>query len=664
MIIIAFYSSTFLFGGMQAVQMIRFSCIFCFLLCLSSLLYAQPATSSLSSHSDKAKKLYEESTLLLSARKWDQAVAALQKALEKDPDFAEAHYRLARTYQIMGADEDKSIYHFEKTIGLMPDAPVFMDAHLMVGQHYLYQGNYEKAKPFLVKYLSLKPPKTSQVDIAKKLIATCDFAVEAIKKPLPFKSYPLSKVVNKFALQYFPVLTVDQQTLIFTARNLSQLDRDENLYISTWKDNAWTSPEAISKAINSAGDEGTCSISADGRTLVFTSCEGRKNFGRCDLFVSYKIGDDWTEPINLGPEINSYSWESQPSLSADGRTLYFVSDRRGGFGKKDIWFSKLESDKHWGAPVNLGPTINTNDEDISPFIHANGTTLFFASKGHLGLGAHDLFISENKKGSWTTPENLGYPINTHEDQVSLFVTADGKKGYYSLEEHRGQQYLSAVLHEFSIPEALAIKYNKSDYLKGTVYDARTKQRIGAKIELFNIGTNYLEAVVESDRKTGEYVSVLTEGAEYALYINKDGYLFKSLSFDFSKKQEHKSLTLDIYLEPIQQGAKEILNNIFFETGKYALELKSQTELDKIHSFLKEHPNLTLEVSGHTDDVGKDADNMELSLKRAKSLHDYLLKVGIPKNRIRFQGYGETRPVVPNDSEPNRQLNRRIELKVL
>jgi outer membrane protein OmpA-like peptidoglycan-associated protein len=221
-----------------------------------------------------------------------------------------------------------------------------------------------------------------------------------------------------------------------------------------------------------------------------------------------------------------------------------------------------------------------------------------------------------------------------------------------------------VLHEFEVPVSLAQKYNRSDYLKGKVYDARTKQPLNAKIELYNIGSNQLASTVQSDRKSGEYVSVLTEGAEYALYINKDGYLFKSLSFDFSQKKEYEPLVLDIYLEPIRKGATEILKNIFFKTGKYELELKSQTELDKIVSFLNGNKDLTLEISGHTDDVGKDEDNMALSKKRAQALFDYLIKAGIPKQRIRFQGYGETKPAVPNTSEENRQLNRRIELKVL
>jgi len=617
----------------------------------------------LGTESEKARKLYEESAFLLTARKFDQAIANLNKALERDPNFAEAHFRLARTYDVL-RQEKEAVLHYEKSLALKPAFGPFVDANVTVGKYYLNRGEYGKAKGYFEKYLAQKPAKPTHLETATKGVATCDYAENALKSPLSYQAKPLSPTVNAFALQYFPVLTVDQQTLIFTARNLSGRDNDENIYVSFRQGEDWSAPASISPNINTAENEGTCSISADGRTLVFTSCQGRQSFGSCDLFVSYKIGNEWVEPINMGPKINTYSWESQPSLSADGRTLFFVSDRRGGYGRRDIWMSKLGEDGQWGAPTNLGNTVNTTDDDLSPFLHANGTTLFFSSQGHLGMGGYDLFFSEWKNGSWTTPENLGYPINTHEDQVSLFVTADGEKAYYSLEKAEGDRRVSAVLHEFQMPAALAQKYNRSDYLKGKVFDARTKQPLNARIEVYNIVTNQMESTVQSDRKSGEYVSVLTEGTEYALYINKEGYLFKSLSFDFSQKKAFEPMILDIYLEPIQSGAKEILKNIFFQTAKYELELKSQTELDKIVSFLNRNPDLTLEISGHTDDVGKDEDNMVLSKKRAQALFDYLIKAGIPKQRIRFQGYGETKPVAPNDTEANRQLNRRIELKVL
>ncbi|MBC7922436.1 MAG: PD40 domain-containing protein [Ferruginibacter sp.] len=428
-----------------------------FLLLLAVRLPAQtPAKTG--TDSDKARRLYEESSLMLTARKFDQAIANLQKAVGIDPDYAEAHYRLGRTYGVL-RQEQESVYHFEKTLERKPDSPLFLDAHATLGQHYLSKGDYGKARGFFERYLALKPPKPSQVASAQKSIATCDYAEKGKQQPLAYQSKPLPRTVNGFTLQYFPVLTVDQQTLIYTARNLTGPQNDENIYVSYRKGGDWTEPVPISDRINTAENEGTCTISADGRTLVFTSCQGRQSFGSCDLFVSYKVGSDWSEPTNMGSKINTYSWESQPSLSADGRTLYFVSDRRGGYGQRDIWVSKLGNDGQWGMPANLGKVVNTPDDDLSPFIHANNQTLFFSSQGHLGFGGFDLFFTENRPGDWTTPENLGYPINTHEDQVSLFVTADGQKAYYSLEVADGSRRVSAVLHEFDIPLPLARKYS-------------------------------------------------------------------------------------------------------------------------------------------------------------------------------------------------------------
>ena len=349
-------------------------------------------------------------------------------------------------------------------------------------------------------------------------------------KPLDFKPIPLNKKVNSLQLQYFPVLTADQQTLIYTARSVNDVTKsDENLYVSEKKNGDWDFPTSISNKINTANNEGTCSISADGRTMVFTCCQGRQGYGSCDLFVTVKKGNEWSEPENMGPKINTMAWESQPSLSADGRTIFFVSDRSGGLGKRDIWKSVKDDEGYWTAPVNLGKSVNTSFDDLSPFIHVNGQTLYFSSAGHLGLGGFDLFSAELEDDKWVNVKNLGYPVNDYKDQVSLFVTSDGKKAYYSYEEMRGRQRMNSLLYEFDMPDELEIKY-KSDFLKGIVYDAKTKEKLEAKIELFDVKTNKLQAIMNSDPKTGEYLTVLTQGSEYALYVNKAGYLFKSLYF--------------------------------------------------------------------------------------------------------------------------------------
>ena len=426
-------------------------------------------------------------------------------------------------------------------------------------------------------------------------------------------------------------------------------------------DGSWSDPESISDNINTKFNEGTCTISANGRTIIFTSCSGRSSMGSCDLYISYKLGDQWTDPENMGININSRNWESQPSLSADGRILYFVSDRSGGYGKRDIWKSQWV-DGQWTKAANLGPTINTAEEEVSPFIHVNGQTLYFSSKGFPGMGGYDIFFSEWQSNKWTVPNNLGYPINTSDDQVSLFITANGKNGYYSY-ELKGPNTYKSLLYFFQVPEAIRVK-NKSNYIAGKVLNVATKKPLQAQVELFDINADSLRATVTSDSLTGDYLQILTDGSEYALYVSKPGYLFESLRFDYQVSQDREPILIDIYLQPIKSGIASTMNNIFFEVDKYEIKQKSRTELNKTVMFLQTNPSVRIEIAGHTDNSGNDSHNRQLSLNRAKAVHQFLIDQGINTKRLTYKGYGSTLPVAPNDSGKNRQLNRRIEFKIL
>jgi outer membrane protein OmpA-like peptidoglycan-associated protein len=341
--------------------------------------------------------------------------------------------------------------------------------------------------------------------------------------------------------------------------------------------------------------------------------------------------------------------------------LYFVSDRSGGFGKRDIWMSQW-IDGTWTKATNLGPTINTAEEEVSPFIHVNGQTLYFSSKGFTGMGGYDIFFSELNKDKWSAPKNLGYPINTADDQVSLFITADGETGYYSYEQ-RGTNMYRSLLYEFQVPEAIKIK-NKSNYIVGKVLDVETRDPLQAQVELFDINADSLRSTVTSDSLTGDYMQILTEGSEYALYVTKPGYLFESLRFDYQESHQREPLNIDILLKPLKKGTASTMNNIFFDVDKYDLKEKSRTELNKTVMLMESNPDLKMEISGHTDNSGSDEHNRELSLNRARAVYQYLVDQGIDPDRLKFTGYGSSVPVAPNDSEENRQLNRRIEFRVL
>ncbi len=610
----------------------------------------------LSSTNKKALDAYEKANQFLKERNIEKAFGEFEEAIERDKLFAEPYFQLGRLYE-QNRQFGNAILNYEKAVNAQEKTSVTEIAAQQVGQLYLRKGDYQKALVFLEK--GIGAVTASNQKRYKVRIENCKFALESINKPLIINPLELPKSVNKFQSQYFPVLTADRETLIYTGNQ----DSDENIYVTSIKDKVWTEPVSISEKINTTQNEGTASISADGRTLVFTSCGGRKGFGSCDLFISYKQGDDWTSPQNLGLNINSGEWESQPSLSADGRTLYFVSDRKGSLGKRDIWVSKLDSTNMWAKAINVGSPVNTTEDDLSPFIHANGKTLFFASEGHVGMGGLDLYFTENQQDKWKIPENLGYPLNTFEDQVALFITADAKKAYYSLERDQDDKYRRAKIVEIEVPASLQAKFKATSFLKGIVYDSKTKQKLQADIELIALKNNELLGKISSDAQIGTYTSVLTNGGKYAVFVSKKGYFFKSLNFDFSDKIGLDKI-LDIPLEPIKKEAKEILNNIFFDTAKWDLKSESTAELDKLVGLLKANPDLPIEISGHTDDVGKDADNLLLSQKRAKAVVDYLAQKGVNILKIKAEGYGKTLPYLPNISDENRKLNRRIEVKFL
>ena len=625
-------------------------------------LFAQK-NKTYTTRSKKAIAYYHESEMFMVRRQYEQAIKLLDLAIDKDDDFVEAYNRRGYIYGLMRY-QDEAKMNYAKVVELEPQNPRFSNAYYFLSEIALKNGDYDRAKKLVSKFLSIQPIDRKLEPQAGKILQSIQYAKENMENSLPFSPRPLPETVNSLQLQYFPVLTADQQSLIFTGRKGLSANYDEDLYICEKDANGeWSQPSSISDLINTPNNEGTCTISGDGRTLIFTSCLGRKGYGSCDLFISYKIGDDWTKPKNLGSTVNSRYWESQPSLSADGRTLYFVSDRPGGLGKRDIYVSYLKKDGTWSPGVNLSKPVNSKEDEVSPFIHANGQTLYFASDGHPGFGSFDLFYSELSENVWQEPENLGYPINTYEEQVSLFVTSDGKKGYYSNENLSNRVGAKSALYEFDMPQEIQVK-NKSNFVKGRVIDSETGEYISARVELFDLFTNKMISSVTSDKISGEYLMVITEGKEYALYVNKTGYLFKSLAFDYKQKSQLEPVTIDIYLNPIKTGTATVLNNLFFDFDKYDLKEKSITELEKVRKFLVENPDVNIGIAGHTDNAGSASYNKELSVNRAKSVYQYLVDQGIKENRLKFRGYGQEKPIVPNDSEENKQKNRRIEFVIL
>lgn len=623
--------------------------------------FGAKAQPSLCTTNKKSIELYTEADNYRVRGQYREAMDLLNQAIAKDQNFCEAYFRQAIILKAV-RDYPQSTKVFMIGLNTTNDPKKQKAFFYELGDNYLLEGNYARALEFLDRYLEseiLNKPKMEQAMIWKR---NAQFALRNKKVTSEFLPRKLPDTVNAFAMQYFPVMTADELELIFTRRVGGGNNDDEDLVVCR-KDSLgrWQPPVSLSPNINSPMNEGTCTISADGRQLIFTSCIGRRGYGSCDLFESRKVGDEWTRPVNLGPEVNSPAWESQPSLSSDGRTLFFVSDRRGGLGKKDIYVSyKLENGR-WTKAENLGDKINTPYDEISPFIHVNGRTLFVASNGLPGFGGYDLYRSDYENGAWTAMENFGSPVNNHEDQFSLFITRDGQRGFYSHEDNN--KVNSSILFEISVPAELQLKY-KSNYVKGIVRDAQTKKPLGARVELFNINKNVLTSYVQADSVTGEYLMVLTQGADYALYVSHPGYLFKSLNFNYEVQENLVPILLDVNLDGVKTGASAVLNNIFFDLNKYDLKEKSVTELDKVIRFLTENPSIRVEISGHTDNLGTAAYNLQLSLKRAQAVSSYLVAHGIDQGRVTQKGYGAQKPLAPNDTEENRQINRRIEFRLI
>lgn len=632
-----------------------------FLIGWAALLAPHPGMAQLSTNKKKAIELYAQADNFRVRGQYNAAISLLQEAIGKDRNFVEAYFRLGITFKAM-RDFNRANLSLEQGLSIARDPKKQKGFFLELGDNYLRLGDYQKALGFLDQFLAAETTNKQSIALAGLWKRNAEYGLRNKKVQSQFRPRPLGDTVNRFGLQYFPVLTADEQELIFTRRMGPGPDDDEDLVVSKKDENGnWTIPVSISKNINSKYNEGTCSISADGRMLIFTSCIGRKGYGNCDLFYSRKVGDEWSVPVNMGPEINSPAWESQPSLSADGRVLYFVSDRRGGIGGRDIYVSQKTSDGKWSPAAVMPQPINTPFDEISPFIHVNGRTLFYATNGKPGFGGFDIFKTEQVNGKWGVPVNFGSPVNDHEDQFSLFISADGTRGYYSHED--GTRENSARLYEMAIPKELQIAY-RSNFVKGVVKDKKSGLPLQSHIELYDLKNDELVSVVESDSVSGQYLMVLTTGSDYALYVTAKDYLFKSLNFNYEDNFDPKPVVIDVLLEKADRGATAVLNNIFFDFDKFELKERSKTELNKVVRFLNEKPAIHVEIGGHTDSDGTASYNKQLSLKRAQSVVSYLVEKGIDKARLSEKGYGADFPVRPNDSEENKQANRRIEFKIV
>ena len=629
-----------------------------FLLSLSLFSLFAAAQSDLTKVDKKAVALYEKALALTEVDQYKEAIPLLQQAISRDDKYIDAYLSLAGVYgQLKYYTQSVALY--EKAIAIDTDYAAAYSLPYAI--NLAGTGNFEKALQVINTVLqkpNLHPTTRKSAEYRQK---TFQFAVDYQKsRPATtyvFKPQNLGDAINTPELEYFPSMPIDGKLLVFTRRLGG---RNEDFFASEKGPNGWEKAVRLPGQINTPQNEGAQNISQDGEWLVFTGCNRPDGQGNCDLYISYKTADGWSPAFNLGNKVNTDQWESQPSLSPDKRDLYFASRRQDGLGGSDLYVSHLLPSGRWSEPENLGPGINTAGDESTPFIHADNQTLFFASNGLPGYGGDDLFVvRKGPDGKWGKPENLGYPINTIDHEGALFIAADAKTAFYASD--RGDSKGGLDIYTFELRED--VRPAKTLWVRGKVYDEKTKAGLPSAVELIDLGTKQTVSRVQTD-ETGNYLITLPTGKDYAFNVARKGYLFYSDNYSFKNKTADSTYQKDIPLQPIEAQAAIVLRNLFFETGKYDIESASEVELDKVVQFLQDNPTVKIQIEGHTDNVGSAADNQKLSTARAYAAVNYLVEKGIKGTRLVAKGFGATKPVADNKTEEGRAQNRRTEMRVL
>lgn len=609
---------------------------------------------------------FEDGRKHYDSRQDAKAIKLFESAIAKDSGFVDAYAILANIY-LESRDFASALEYLE--LAIKADAAWIPVLNKLAGEICFRMGMYDKARQNFIRYKEvIKSPSADQISTVDRLIASCDFALEAVKQPVPFSPVNLGSGVNTAEAEYYPSFTVDQREIIFTRDikdSRAMAGHQEDFYISMSKDTFWQPAKNAGMPLNSGLNEGAPSISADGRILFFTACERPDGKGSCDIYLSQRLNDGtWSKPINLGAPINTEAWESQPSFSSDGKTLYFV---RGGYDRDrnrqyDIYMSIFQMDMTWSSPVKLGENINTVLQEESVFIHPDNQTIYFSSTGHTGMGGLDIFLSRRQEnGEWGKPVNLGYPINTAADENSLVVSADGKKAYFASDRKGGFGRLD--LYSFDLYQD--VQPALTSYVKAIVTDAATGNPLAAQFEVVDLSTGKVVLSNTTDKRKGEFLACLPAGRNYMLNVNKESYLFYSDYFELKNANTRQNaFLLNIKLQQPKPGEKVVLRNIFFDVNKFDLKPESTPELTRLVALLKNQPTLKIEISGHTDSSGDKKANQLLSENRAKSVKDFLVQNGIQADRITYKGYGDARPVASNESEEGRAQNRRTEFTIL
>lgn len=652
--------------------MLKQFCLILFI-CMPFLVAGQ---SGLSTKSKKAQALFVLAEEAYRKGKPDEAIVHLDEALKRDKKFLEA-YLLKADIFFKTKQYAAEVKELEQVLAI--DSAFFIPSYYNMGVAKYHLGDFDEVEYWMEAFKTKNKGRRTRLrpdDWVKRAV----FAKEAVSHPVPINPINLGAEVNSTYDEYWPSITADGERLIFTvlvprdtvrfkqqALPKNSVNFREDFYGSSAAHEQWQPREPL-LSINTDSNEGAQALSADGNWMFFTACGRKDTKGSCDIYFSKRIPGGWSQPVNLGAPVNSPFWESQPTFSADGTTLYFISGRPGGVGNNDIWQASIVGFLKNGTPFfgdlkNLGKSVNSRGDESSPFIHHDGQTLYFSSNGWMGMGAMDLFLSrKDSAGQWQEPVNLGYPINSGSDETGLVINAKGDRAYFS-SDGLGDKNNGKDIYMFELPEI--IRPIPAAYVKGRIFDKESKQQLKARLKVKEIDSGELIAAVYSTEHSGEYLFCLPVGKDYGLTVRKPGYLFYSGYFDVADQNSvDNPQVIDIYLSKIKPGERIVLRNVFFETDSYMLKNESSGELQEVIDLLAQNKEMKVEIGGHTDNVGSHSYNQQLSQKRAKAVIDYLLSKGVNGDRLKFKGYGFSQPLESNETEAGRARNRRTEIKVI
>ena len=626
--------------------------------------------------SKRAIKFYQESK---GAQYPSDKIALLNLAIDKEPLFVEAYWELSKIYLLLDSTDAaiKALKTADQLQLAMPE-----ETKIRLSKIYYKEGEYQLALDKLAEINN--PYYLNQINLLKP---DYEYAASLKANPIDFKPRNLT-FVNTIHDDYFPSITADGlmiSTTVLAPKWMGDapMQHQEDMYVSHWNGTKWSYSEPLPAPMNGYGNEGSQSFSADGRYMFFVQCSNRENIGSCDIWYSIRKGGKWSNPINLGEPANSRYWESNPVMSPTGDMIYFTSNRPNGLGGKDIWCVQVYIDDYGYLktynPQPLGKPINTDKDEFAPFIHADNHTLYFSSNGHKGLGGQDIFRSvRNDDGTWSQPENLGYPINTHGDESGFVINGLGNKAYFA-SDHLDNKGMKLDIYEIDLPVTIQPR-TRMVYSPGRVYDIQTGKPLQARVEIFEGETNAKHFESISDAADGSFVAFLPQNSPHVLGGVPNGgggsnsqlsTLNSQLIFALSAQREgYIPYTMSITtpgdsilvgLTRIAPGNSITLNNLYFDYDSDEILPTSNAEIHRLSLFLKRNKQVKIEIIGHTDNQGSKTYNLDLSHRRANALMNALIRKGIAADRLTAKGMGSEAPVATNDTEEGRAQNRRVEI---